>query len=103
MTHTYTPFLWEQMQNLHRQQPISGHTPGHKNGLFLPQALQNAWGSQFASYDYTELDGLDNLHFSEGCIAQSQQQAAQIFGAAQCFLSGKRHHRRSASCHYGCL
>lgn len=85
MTHTYTPFLWEQMQNLHRQQPISGHTPGHKNGLFLPQALQNAWGSQFASYDYTELDGLDNLHFSEGCIAQSQQQAAQIFGAAQCF------------------
>ena len=53
MTHTYTPFLWEQMQNLHRQQPISGHTPGHKNGLFLPQALQNAWGSQFASYDYT--------------------------------------------------
>ena len=85
MNHTYTPFLWEQMQKLHRQQPISGHTPGHKNGLFLPQALQNAWGNQFASYDYTELDGLDNLHFSEGCIAQSQQQSAQIFGAGQCF------------------
>ena len=83
MNHPYTAFLWEQMQTLHK--PLSGHTPGHKNGVFLPEALQQAWGSQFASYDYTELDGLDNLHFSSGCIAQSQQQAAQIFGAAQCF------------------
>lgn len=85
MNHPYTAFLWEQMQTLHKQQPLSGHTPGHKNGVFLPELLQQAWGSQFASYDYTELDGLDNLHFSSGCIAQSQQQAAQIFGAAQCF------------------
>lgn len=85
MNQTYTPFLWRQMEALHRQQPLSGHTPGHKNGLFLPASLQQAWGAQFASYDYTELAGLDNLHFSEGCIAQSQQQAAEIFGAAQCF------------------
>lgn len=81
----YTPFLWQQMEQLHRQQPFSGHTPGHKNGAFLPTQLQQAWGAQFASYDYTELDGLDNLHFSGGCIAQSQQQAAAIFGAGQCF------------------
>ncbi len=81
----YTPFLWQQMEQLHRQQPFSGHTPGHKNGAFLPAQLQQAWGAQFASYDYTELDGLDNLHFSGGCIAQSQQQAAAIFGAGQCF------------------
>lgn len=85
MEHTYTAFLWERMQQLHRQQPLSGHTPGHKNGLFLPQALREAWGSQFASYDYTELEGLDNLHFSSDCIARSQQQAAQICGAGQCF------------------
>ena len=77
MNHPYTAFLWEQMQTLHKQQPLSGHTPGHKNGVFLPEALQQAWGSQFASYDYTELDGLDNLHFSSGCIAQSQQQAGK--------------------------
>ena len=82
---SYIPYLWQRMQALHDRQPMSGHTPGHKNGLFLPKPLQKAWGSQFASYDYTELDGLDNLHFASDCIAQSQQQAAQIFGAGQCF------------------
>lgn len=85
MNQTYTPFLWRQMEALHRQRPLSGHTPGHKNGLFLPASLQQAWGPQFAGYDYTELEGLDNLHFPEGCIAQSQRQAAEIWGAAQCF------------------
>jgi len=80
-----TPYLWQRMAALHQRQPLSAHTPGHKNGIFLPETLQNAWGTQFASYDYTELDGLDNLHFSSDCIAQSQQQAARIFGAARCF------------------
>lgn len=81
----YTSFLWDRMQQLHDCNPISTHTPGHKNGLFLPETLRNAWGDAFASYDYTELPGLDNLHFSEDCIAESQQQAADIFGAGQCF------------------
>ncbi len=85
MTKPYIPYLWQKMEQLHRQKPVSGHTPGHKNGIFLPEPLQSAWGSTFASYDFTELDGLDNLHFSTGCIAQSQQQAAEIFGAGQCF------------------
>lgn len=85
MNKEYIPYLWQRMENLHRQNPMSGHTPGHKNGIFLPDTLQQAWGSAFASYDFTELDGLDNLHFSSDCIAQSQQQAAEIFGAGRCF------------------
>ena len=78
---SYTPFLWERMQKLHNQTPMSGHTPGHKSGAFLPEALQTAWGNTFAAYDFTELPGLDNLHFAEDCIANSQRQAAEIFGA----------------------
>ena len=85
MTTSYIPYLWQRMQALHAQNPLSCHTPGHKNGVFLPLPLREAWGDRFASYDYTELDGLDNLHFSSDCIAQSQQQAADIFGAARCF------------------
>lgn len=81
----YTPFLWERMQQLHNRNPMSGHTPGHKNGIFLPDTLQQAWGSAFAAYDFTELDGLDNLHFADDCIAQSQRQAAEIFGAGACY------------------
>ena len=85
MNKSYTPYLWQRMKELHNRSPLSGHTPGHKNGKFLPASLQEAWGSSFASYDFTELDGLDNLHFSSDCIAESQRQAAEIFGAAQCF------------------
>ena len=83
MNKPYIPYLWQRMEQLHRKNPVSGHTPGHKNGIFLPQLLQAAWGSTFASYDFTELDGLDNLHFSTDCIARSQQHAAEIFGAGQ--------------------
>ena len=82
---SFTPFLWNRMEQLHKQNPISGHTPGHKNGVFLPEYLKTAWGTTFASYDYTELPGLDNLHFADDCIAQSQNQAAAIWGAKQCF------------------
>lgn len=85
MNHQYIPYLWQRMEQLHQRMPVSCHTPGHKNGIFLPEPLQQAWGAAFASYDFTELDGLDNLHFSSDCIAQSQQQAAAIFGAARCF------------------
>ena len=85
MMKPYTPFLWNRMKQLHNQNPTSGHTPGHKNGVFLPESLQTAWGSSFAAYDFTELDGLDNLHFASDCIAQSQRQAAEIFGARECF------------------
>ena len=85
MNKPYIPYLWQRMEQLHPKNTVSGHTAGHKNGIFLPQLLQAAWGSTFASYDFTELDGLDNLHFSTDCIARSQQQAAEIFGAGQCF------------------
>ena len=79
------PYLLNEMLNIAEQQPLSAHTPGHKNGLFLPDRLKKLWGEQFAAYDFTELPGLDNLHFSEGCLAQSQQQVADFFGAAQSY------------------
>ena len=82
---SFTPYLWNRMEQLHKQNPISGHTPGHKNGVFLPTHLKDAWGEAVARYDYTELPGLDNLHFADDCIAQSQAQAAELFGAKQCF------------------
>lgn len=81
----YSAYLWNRMQKMHDRNPVSGHTPGHKNGLFLPPVLKQAWGELFASYDYTELDGLDNLHFSSDCILESQKQAATIFGAKKCY------------------
>ena len=79
------PYLLNEMLKIAEQQPLSGHTPGHKNGLFLPARLKELWGEQFAAYDFTELPGLDNLHFSEECLAKSQQQTADFFGAAHSY------------------
>ena len=69
------------MIQLAKQKPLSAHTPGHKNGLYLPTILQELWGQDFAQYDFTEIGDLDNLHYPEGCIAQSQAQVAQTWNA----------------------
>lgn len=79
------PYLLDAMITLADQQPVSGHTPGHKNGLLLPEQLRLLWGDRFAAYDFTELPGLDNLHFASGCIEQSQQQVAAYCGAARSY------------------
>ncbi len=81
----YHAYLLDKLRAIVERQPLSYHTPGHKNGRLLPPTLQKLWGSEFARYDLTELEGLDNLHFSTGCIAQSQQQAAHIWQCRQAF------------------
>lgn len=60
--------------------PISFHTPGHKNGSFIPRGIpleiSKAW-----KYDITEIAGLDNLHNPQGCIKEAQEEAAKLFKA----------------------
>ena len=45
--------------------PISFHVPGHKNGILsgLPADLRSA-----LKYDFTELEGLDDLHEPDGVL-----------------------------------
>lgn len=78
---TYQYFIRDAIEALARRQPISGHTPGHKNGAFLPEALTALWGTALGQYDVTELVGLDDLHSARGCIGDSQRQAARIYQA----------------------
>jgi len=62
--------------------PVSFYMPGHKHGRGLPQ--------EFIDYipkiDVTEIPGTDNLHFPEGIIKESQDLAAQLFGADQTYF-----------------
>ena len=81
----YHAYLLERLRAIVNRQPLSFHTPGHKNGQLLPPALQSIWGREFARYDLTELTGLDNLHFSSDCLLKSQQQAAEIWQCQQAF------------------
>lgn len=79
---TYQYFIRDAIEKLVQRRPVSGHTPGHKNGAFLPEALTALWGTALGHYDVTELMGLDDLHSAKGCIRDSQEQAASIYQAA---------------------
>ena len=39
--------LWQALQAAVGRRAASFHTPGHKNGRIVPQALAAAWGSVF--------------------------------------------------------
>lgn len=62
-----------------RQYPVSGrfHMPGHKGKPFLGcEAL-----------DITEVAGADNLYAPEGILAESEANAARLFGAGKTLYS----------------
>ena len=77
-------YILNTLQHHNDQHPKSYHMPGHNSGHFLPRTLKEVWGESFATFDVTEIPGLDNLHNPQEAILQSQQQAAQIFGAQNC-------------------
>lgn len=66
-----------------KQDSISFHVPGHKNGLLsnLPTGMVTALSS-----DLTELTGLDDLHFPEEAIHEAQLLLAEAYGADRSFL-----------------
>lgn len=72
--------------SLYLQQGYLGfHTPGHQQGCGSEENLCR-WGQgDFLRLDLTELPGLDNLKEPQGCLRESQQLAAQLFGAQQTF------------------
>lgn len=60
-----------------RSSPVRFHVPGHKGTPLLgPESL-----------DLTEIDGADDLFAPEGIIAESQRNAAALFGTKSTFYS----------------
>lgn len=74
--------LWQALQTAVGRHAASFHTPGHKNGRLVPQALRDAWGSEVWQYDMTEIPGLDNLAHPEGVLADSMAGWAAARGCA---------------------
>lgn len=72
-----------------RERRLSGetgfHVPGHKFGASLTEEERICFGS-IMEIDYTEIEGLDDLHHPEGIIAEAQRLAAECFGAARSFF-----------------
>lgn len=67
--------LYETLAGLAAANPARFHMPGHKGR-----------GSKTAETDFTELEGLDNLHAPKGIIKTAQEQAAAFFGAERTFF-----------------
>ncbi|MGY4691908.1 aminotransferase class I/II-fold pyridoxal phosphate-dependent enzyme [Salibacterium sp. K-3] len=65
--------------------PDSFHVPGHKNGAVQPEYAQKIL-SAAASFDQTELPGLDDLHDPDGIIAGAQQLTADVYGSRAAFF-----------------
>jgi len=56
------------------------HMPGHKrNAQFMPPGLP-------FDIDITELHGFDDLHYPDGILLETAQQAAELYGSREAFL-----------------
>jgi len=66
-----------------QQQPVSFHVPGHKHGELsaLPRAMRTA-----LAYDFTELTGLDDLHYPQEAIKEAEHLLSDVYGADQSFF-----------------
>lgn len=73
--------LFDQLLASAQQARAPFHTPGHKLGRAIATHLQQAWGSAIFQSDLPELPELDNLYAASGVLAESQAQAAEVFGA----------------------
>jgi arginine/lysine/ornithine decarboxylase len=75
--------LVEAVEKFHKQESISFHVPGHKNGLLsnLPNGIKKAM-----RYDFTELTGLDDYHHPEEAIKEAEQLLALAYGAQKSFF-----------------
>ena len=61
-----------------RRSMSSFHTPGHKNNFFE---------GFFYSFDYTELDGTDDLYNPKGAILETEKKASKLFGSGCTLIS----------------
>lgn len=84
MDHRRAP-LFEAMINYQKRVRGNFHIPGHKQGQAFDQHGKNYFSS-LLRVDFTEVDGLDDLHDATGVIAEAQALAADAFGADETFF-----------------
>jgi arginine/lysine/ornithine decarboxylase len=70
-----------------REKNVSFCMPGHKGGLgFLETVQGNELYDNFIKGDITEVDGLDNLHYPEGIIKESQKLLSEYYGSIKSYF-----------------
>jgi arginine/lysine/ornithine decarboxylase len=74
--------IYDFVQNYIGKNPVRAHMPGHKG--YCPD---NCGFSCAYAYDITEIAGADALFEADGIIAQSEANAAKLFGTAKTLYS----------------
>ena len=62
------------------------HVPGHKQGRGSRTVAATLIARHLYEMDLTEITGLDDLQKPSGCIAETEEEAARLFGADRSFL-----------------
>lgn len=75
-----TPIL-DSLQSYLAEQACPFHTPGHKLGKGAYAGLRQIIGAAALSLDLTVVPGIGDLFDKQGPVQQSQQQAADLYGA----------------------
>ena len=68
--------VFDALKGLMEENSVSFHMPGHKGKNTLIE-----WGKYIPYIDTTEVEGVDNLLEPRGIIKESQELAAQVYGA----------------------
>ena len=74
------------IENYRKNPRILFTTPSHGQGRFVFPKSAKLLGKKFFQYDYSELDGFDNLAAPTGIIKNAQDKAAEIYGAKSTFF-----------------
>lgn len=79
--------LFTGLKEYANQNPVPFHIPGHKKGTGMDQEFRTFIGENALSIDLINIAPLDDLHHPHGMIHESQQLAAEAFGADYTFFS----------------
>lgn len=76
----------DKLLKLNRQDIVSFHVPGHKNGRTYDKILYKNFKDVLYKLDTTEIPGTDNLHDAKEIIMESQRRASEVFKSEETFF-----------------
>lgn len=78
--------ILDQLLKLQKQNIISFHMPGHKNGNIYKQFHYKNFKEFLPDIDTTEIPGTDNLHKPRDVIKAAQERAKEVFQSEETFF-----------------
>lgn len=78
--------LLEALVHYVAEETLPFHTPGHKQGKGMATPFTDVMGHAMLRYDLSLMSELDDLYQPQGCIAESQQLAAKLYGSDYSFF-----------------